>query len=129
MGTELHKTAAYRILDGKDGRRYRFFCEASGMLLVTTEPVCRETPEEELEAAWKEQGIKHFDFWGIAPEGAPDDHPWKGFTKFKQSFGGRPVAYAGTYDIIINPFKYHLYQLVRKINQKIRKLDKTLHML
>ena len=77
----------------------------------------------------KEQGIKHFDFWGIAPEDAPDDHPWKGFTKFKQSFGGRPVAYAGTYDIIINPFKYHLYQLVRKINQKIRKLDKTLHML
>ena len=64
MGTELHKTAAYRILDGKDGRRYRFFCEASGMLLVTTEPVCRETPEEELEAAWKEQGIKHFNRCG-----------------------------------------------------------------
>ena len=77
----------------------------------------------------KEQGIKHFDFWGIAPEDAPDDHPWKGFTKYKQSFGGRPVAYAGTYDIIINPFKYHLYQLIRKVNQKIRKLDKTLHML
>ena len=30
------------------------------MLLVTTEPICRETPEEELEAAWKEQGLKHF---------------------------------------------------------------------
>ena len=71
----------------------------------------------------KEQGIKYFDFWGIAPEGAPDSHPWKGFTKFKQSFGGAPVAYAGTYDIIANPFKYHLYQAVRWANRRIRKIS------
>ena len=69
----------------------------------------------------KEQGIKNFDFWGIAPENAPDNHPWKGFTKFKQSFGGEPVEYVGTYDIILNPAKYHLYQLFRKINRLIRK--------
>ena len=69
----------------------------------------------------KEKGIKRFDFWGIAPEGAPKSHPWKGFTKFKQSFGGEPVAYAGTYDIILNPFKYHIYQLLRKINRFVRK--------
>ena len=69
----------------------------------------------------KEQGIKNFDFWGIAPEGAPDSHPWKGFTKFKQSFGGEPVHYAGTYDIILNPLKYHLYHSFRKINRFIRK--------
>lgn len=68
-----------------------------------------------------EQGIKHFDFWGIAPDDAPDNHPWKGFTKFKQSFGGRPITYAGTYDIILNPVKYRLYQIFRKINRFIRK--------
>lgn len=70
----------------------------------------------------KEQGIKYFDFWGIAPEDAPDSHPWKGFTKFKQSFGGASVAYAGTYDIITNPFKYHLYQVFRWINRRLRKI-------
>ena len=70
----------------------------------------------------KEQGIKYFDFWGIAPEDAPDSHPWKGFTKFKQSFGGRPVAYAGTYDIILSPAKYHLYRLTRKINRFLRRI-------
>lgn len=64
----------------------------------------------------KQQGIKRFDFWGIAPEGAPASHPWAGFTKFKQSFGGYPVSYAGTYDIILHPAKYHLYQLTRKLN-------------
>ena len=69
-----------------------------------------------------EQGIKHFDFWGIAPEDAPDSHPWKGFTKFKQSFGGQPVTYAGTYDIILSPAKYRLYQLTRKLNRLLRRV-------
>lgn len=63
----------------------------------------------------KEQGIKNFDFWGIAPDGASKNHPWQGFTDFKKSFGGSPVHYAGTYDIILNPPRYHLYQLLHKI--------------
>ncbi len=70
----------------------------------------------------KEKGLKYFDFWGIAPEDAPDDHPWKGFTKFKMSFGGSPVEYAGTYDIVLNPFKYHLYNLTRKLNRLLRRI-------
>lgn len=69
----------------------------------------------------KEQGIKYFDFWGIAPDDAPDNHPWKGFTKFKQSFGGFPVNYAGTYDIVLNPIKYKLYGIFRKLHRFIRK--------
>lgn len=70
----------------------------------------------------KEQGIKFFDFWGIAPEGAPDSHPWKGFTQFKQSFGGQAVHYAGTYDIILNPAKYKLYQATRKVHRLLRRI-------
>ena len=68
----------------------------------------------------KEQGIKRFDFWGIAPEGAPADHPWKGFTEFKQSFGGKAVHYAGTYDIILNPLKYRLYTSLRNIKRRTK---------
>jgi lipid II:glycine glycyltransferase (peptidoglycan interpeptide bridge formation enzyme) len=70
----------------------------------------------------KENGLKFFDFWGIAPENAPKNHPWLGFTKFKQSFGGFPVEYCGTYDIVLNRPKYHLYNLARKANRMIRKL-------
>ena len=70
----------------------------------------------------KENGLKFFDFWGIAPENAPKNHPWLGFTKFKQSFGGFPVTYCGTYDIVLNRPKYHLYNLARKANRMIRKL-------
>ncbi len=65
--------------------------------------------------------LKKFDFWGIAPDDAPDNHPWKGFTAFKKTFSGTEVKHAGTYDIILSPFKYHLYQIFRKINRFIRK--------
>lgn len=73
----------------------------------------------------KEKGLKFFDFWGIAPENAPKNHPWIGFTKFKKTFGGFPVTYCGTHDIVLNPLKYHLYQSARKLNRLARKLIKN----
>lgn len=70
----------------------------------------------------KDQDFKVFDFWGIAPENAPKDHPWAGFTAFKKGFGGYEVDYCGTYDIVLNKSKYRLYNLARKVNRTIRKL-------
>ena len=69
----------------------------------------------------REKKLKSFDFWGIAPDDAPDNHPWKGFTAFKKTFNGTEVKHAGTYDIVLSPFKYHLYQIIRKVNRFIRK--------
>ena len=69
----------------------------------------------------KAKNLKTFDFWGIAPEGAPSTHPWAGFTNFKKTFKGEEFDHAGTYDIIMKPFKYKLYHLTRKINRLIRK--------
>lgn len=69
----------------------------------------------------KAKNLQTFDFWGIAPEGAPQNHPWAGFTNFKKTFSGTEVDYAGTYDIILNPVKYKLYQAIRKLNRFIRK--------
>lgn len=68
-----------------------------------------------------EKGLKSFDFWGIAPEGAPDSHPWAGFTAFKKTFAGREVKYSGTYDLVYNKSKYRLYQTLRFMNRLIRK--------
>ena len=67
----------------------------------------------------REKGLENFDFWGIAPEGAPDTHPWAGFTNFKKTFAGYEEVHAGTYDIIIEPFKYKLYKVLRNIRRKI----------
>lgn len=69
----------------------------------------------------KEKGLKIFDFWGIAPDNAPKDHPWKGFTAFKKTFAGYERQYAGTYDIVINKPKYYLYNVLRKINRLLRR--------
>ena len=69
----------------------------------------------------KEKGLQTFDFWGIAPEGAPENHPWAGFTNFKKTFAGYEVDYAGTHDIIINKPKYRLYQALRKVNRLRRR--------
>lgn len=70
----------------------------------------------------KAKNLKNFDFWGVAPENAPKNHPWAGFTKFKKSFGGTEVSYAGTHDIIRKQVKYNLYKILRKINRLIRKI-------
>ena len=70
----------------------------------------------------KAKSLKIFDFWGIAPDGAPSDHPWAGFTNFKKTFAGYEQEYAGTYDIVLDPKKYKAYQFLRKINRTIRKI-------
>lgn len=67
------------------------------------------------------KGLKTFDFWGIAPDDAPADHPWAGFTAFKKTFAGREVKYHGTYDLVLNSVKYKLYQSMRALNRKINK--------
>lgn len=68
----------------------------------------------------KEKGLELFDFWGIAPEDAPKDHPWAGFTTFKKTFDGYQMNHAGTYDIVLSPLKYKLYKSTRKINRLVR---------
>lgn len=69
----------------------------------------------------KAKNLKTFDFWGIAPENAPDNHPWKGFTNFKKTFAGYERDHAGTHDIVLKPAKYKLYQTLRKINRMHKK--------
>lgn len=70
----------------------------------------------------KEKGLETFDFWGIAPDNAPENHPWAGFTAFKKSFGGSEKSYSGTWDLPLNPRKYSLYTHLRSLNRSLRKL-------
>lgn len=73
----------------------------------------------------KSAGLKTFDFWGIAPENAPKNHPWAGFTAFKKSFGGSEKSYSGTWDYPLNSKKYSLYTHLRTLNLRLRKLKSS----
>ncbi len=60
MAGKDHATAKYRVIADSGGSRYRFFCDASGMMLCTTGPVRGATQEEELRLAWEKEGRRYF---------------------------------------------------------------------
>lgn len=62
----------------------------------------------------KAKGLARFDLWGIAPENAPDSHPWSGFTRFKRSFGGSEISHSGTWELPIKKSKYRIYRIAKK---------------
>ncbi len=63
----------------------------------------------------KKQGIKYYDFGGIFPES--DDSGQQGITRFKLGFSPRtkPFKTAGSYDVVLNKWKYWLYRFLQKI--------------
>lgn len=68
----------------------------------------------------KTRGMKKMDLYGIAPDNAPINHPWAGFTSFKAKFGGQVVEHAGTWDIALSQ-KYKFYRTAHKIRRSIKR--------
>ena len=65
----------------------------------------------------KAKGLKAYDFWGIAPPEAGDDHPWAGISRFKNGFGGEVVRMPGTIDVSKNFVMYNLYRIAKKVRR------------
>ncbi|NCN82522.1 MAG: peptidoglycan bridge formation glycyltransferase FemA/FemB family protein [Candidatus Pacebacteria bacterium] len=63
-----------------------------------------------------------FDLWGsLGPEPDPK-HPWFGFHRFKKGYGGTLMEFVGTYDLIVDPLWYKIYQIGDTIRWKILRL-------
>jgi len=62
--------------------------------------------------------LKSFDLWGSLGPDAKETDVGFGFHRFKQGFGGQLVQYLGTYDLIINPAMYKIYNLVDRCRWK-----------
>ena len=71
-------------------------------------------------------GAKTHDLWGIAPDDATPDHPWYGVGLFKKGFGGRPVAWAGTWDIVVDPTLYRMRRMGAEWRATARSLVRRL---
>ncbi len=75
----------------------------------------------------KRLGYSRYDFFGIAPRcrfGEEDNgycydakHQYAGVTRFKLGFGGGTREALGTFDLIISPWRYKLYQVLRKMRR------------
>ncbi len=60
----------------------------------------------------KKRGAKIFDMWGSLPPGYESNHPWAGFTRFKEGYGTEFVHFIGSFDLVVNPLAYSLYNRV-----------------
>ncbi len=67
----------------------------------------------------KSLGCREFDMWGSLGPNAKETENGYGFHRFKQGYGGQLVQFAGTYDLVINPQLYKLYNLVDKLRWKL----------
>jgi peptidoglycan pentaglycine glycine transferase (the first glycine) len=62
-------------------------------------------------------GLTAYDWWGVAPENAPETHSWTGITRFKLGFGGERVDYPGTFDLVTDRMGYGIYTLARHLKR------------
>lgn len=67
----------------------------------------------------KAREAKTFDLWGSLGPNPDQSDPWYGFHRFKEGYGGRLVEFIGSYDFVVNPFLYSIYNIVDNIRWKI----------
>jgi len=69
----------------------------------------------------KEAGCNFYDLGGVKiPRPGtrnPEHTGWEGITKFKTGFSvtTEPTIFPGSYDIVINPFRYNIYKILQRI--------------
>lgn len=80
----------------------------------------------EAERFGKKMGCHTFDLWGsLGPNPDPKD-PWYGFHRFKEGYGGKLVEFLGTYDFVLRPTLYKLYNLADNLRWKFLRLKKRI---
>lgn len=74
----------------------------------------------------KKLGCKIFDLWGcLGPDPNPKD-PWYGFHRFKEGYGGKLIELVGSFDLILNPTLYKLYNFADTLRWKFLRLRRLL---
>ncbi|MBI2436123.1 MAG: peptidoglycan bridge formation glycyltransferase FemA/FemB family protein [Candidatus Magasanikbacteria bacterium] len=77
-------------------------------------------------------GCTTYDFWGIAPPAKQGsgkencyhgycwvlDHSLTGVSRFKAGFGGKLKSYPDAIEVVLNPIKYILFNLIQKFRKK-----------
>jgi len=67
----------------------------------------------------RKDGRKYYDFGGSEVASGGE----RGFTRFKQGFGGKVETYSGAYDIVQNKITYRAYSALRALNKLVKKIS------
>lgn len=70
----------------------------------------------------KKLGAKKFDMWGSLSPNYDTTNAWAGFTRFKEGYGTKFTEFIGSYDLVINPFLYKIYNIVYSLREIYLKL-------
>ena len=68
----------------------------------------------------KHNGLRLYDFWGVAPAISDQSHRWQGITRFKEGFGGQYKEYVGAHDYVFSEAWYRIFNTARGIVKKVR---------
>lgn len=73
----------------------------------------------------KRRNMTRYNFGGVKIN-ATDKNSWAGITRFKQGFTPKtePIVFPGTYDIILSPWWYRTYRIIR-VAQKIKNIFRS----
>ncbi|MEK7597394.1 MAG: peptidoglycan bridge formation glycyltransferase FemA/FemB family protein [Patescibacteria group bacterium] len=70
----------------------------------------------------KKLGATKFDMWGSLGPNYDATDPWSGFTRFKEGYGTKFTEFVGSYDLVINPMIYKIYNIIYKLREIYLKL-------
>lgn len=103
------KTATYA--HAASAEKYRDFSPMTGLSIYAMEFA-------------REKGMKWFDWYGVAPEGAGPENHWFGLTQFKMAFSGDRVDYVGIWELPVKKGRYFLVNMAysaKNLKKKILK--------
>jgi lipid II:glycine glycyltransferase (peptidoglycan interpeptide bridge formation enzyme) len=67
-------------------------------------------------------GCSYFDMWGALGTNPDPTDPFFGFNRFKEGYGGKLVEFVGTYDLLLKPQLYSVYNIADKIRWWVLRL-------
>lgn len=66
----------------------------------------------------RQLGCTSFDMWGALGPDADASDPFYGFHRFKSGYGPQHLAYAGTYDVVVDQANYQRFLKLEKYRKK-----------
>jgi len=72
----------------------------------------------------KKLRAEKFDMWGSLPPNYDVNNPWSGFTRFKEGYGTKFTEFIGSYDLVVNPLLYNIYNSTFSLREIYLKLKR-----